>query len=227
MTVTDDAVTVTSGDPDDHILASLSLAGEPRWSFDITGALDEISGLTVDDGVIHLGTTSRSDRAELIALSGQTARTPECSDFSGYDEVQAYYAEHPEAQPVLDTNMNGLACEVYFAEEPVAEAPPAPGVEEPAVVEPPVAEPPPGDSGTGGDAPVPPDGGGPANPGGGSAPIYTDFGGLDGVDYDCYDFASPSEALAYFESDGGSSFNNADGLDRNHNGLACEPGEFD
>ncbi len=61
MSVTDDAVTVASGDPDDHILASLSLAGEARWSFDIPGAFDEISGFTVDDGVIHVGTTSRSD----------------------------------------------------------------------------------------------------------------------------------------------------------------------
>lgn len=255
MTVTDDAVTVASGDPNGHTLTSLSLAGEPLWSYDIDGAFDEISGLAVDDGVIHVGTTSRSDRAELIALSGEppddaptdrvgeTARTPECSEFASYDEVQAYYAEHPEAQPVLDTNMNGLACEVYFAEEPVAQEPVAPSVEEPAVADPAAS-----DSGTGGDAPVAPDGGGgsggqgagdapvapdgggaggPANPGEGSAPVYTDFGGLDGVDYDCYDFATQEEAWASFEAEGGSVFNNADGLDRNHNGLACEPGEFD
>lgn len=245
MTVTDDAVTVASGDSDDHILISLSLAGEPRWSYDIDGAFDEISGLAVDDGVIHVGTTSRSDRAELIALSGEppddaptdrvgeTARTPECSEFASYDEVQAYYAEHPEAQPVLDTNMNGLACEVYFAEEPIADAPSAPGAPDPPLAEPPVAAPPSGASGTdeasdAGGAPVAPDGGGAANPEAGAPPVYTDFGGLDGVDYDCnYDFASQEEAQAYFEADGGSVYNNADGLDRNHNGLACEPGEFD
>lgn len=57
--------------------------------------------------------------------------------------------------------------------------------------------------------------------------VYTDFGGLDGIDYDCWDFATQAEAQAYFELDGGSVYNNADGLDRNHNGLACEPGEFD
>ena len=62
---------------------------------------------------------------------------------------------------------------------------------------------------------------------GGGGIIYTEFGGLDGVDYDCYDFATPSDAQAYFEADGGSVYNNSDGLDRNHNGLACEPGEFD
>jgi len=104
---------------------------------------------------------------------------------------------------------------------------PEPPVVEPPEAEPPVAESPPDDSDTGGDAPGAADGGGPANPGGGSAPIYTDFGGLDGVDYDCYDFATQEEAQAYFEADGGSVFNNSDGLDRNHNGLACEPGEFD
>ena len=253
ITVTDNAVNVTFDGANGQGISSLSLAGEPRWSFDIDGAFDEISGHAVNDETIYVGTTSRNDQAELIALSGapaneastdqtgETVQILECSDFSGYDEVQAYYAEHPEAQPVLDTNMNGLACEVYFAEDPAAPEPVAPSAPEPPVVElpgadpavpePPVAESPPDDSdtgsGTGGDAPAPPDGGGAGNPGGGGAPIYTDFGGLDGVDYDCYDFASPDEAQAYFESDGGSSFNNADGLDRNHNGLACEPGEFD
>ncbi|MCC7024979.1 MAG: hypothetical protein IT338_19265 [Thermomicrobiales bacterium] len=57
--------------------------------------------------------------------------------------------------------------------------------------------------------------------------VRTDFGGLDGIDYDCWDFATQGDAQAYFERDGGSVYNNADGLDRNHNGLACEPGEFD
>jgi micrococcal nuclease len=72
-------------------------------------------------------------------------------------------------------------------------------------------------------APPPSTGGGGSN-----APVYTDFGGLDGVDFDCYDFGdNQAAAQAYFESDGGSIYNNADGLDRNHNGLACEPGEFD
>jgi hypothetical protein len=66
----------------------------------------------------------------------------------------------------------------------------------------------------------------PPSTGGGGAPIYTDFGGLDGVDYDCYDFATQGAAQAYFEADGGSISNNANGLDQNHNGLACEPGEF-
>ena len=248
ITVTDNAVNVTFDGPDGHILASLSLAGEPRWSLEIDGAFDETSGHAIDNEIMYVGTTSRSDRAELIALSGEpsgdastdpageTARTPECSEFGSYDEVQAYYAEHPEAQPVLDTNMNGLACEVYFAEDPAAPEPVAPSAPAP-VADPPVAEPPPDDSGTGGEAPAEDttSGGGnsgqetgeaPVAPDGG-APVYTDFGGLDGVDYDCYDFATPGEAQAYFESDGGSSFNNADGLDRNHNGLACEPGEFD
>lgn len=50
--------------------------------------------------------------------------------------------------------------------------------------------------------------------------------GLDGVDYDCYNFATQGVAQAYFEADGGSISNNADGLDRNQNGFACEPGKF-
>jgi LPXTG-motif cell wall-anchored protein len=41
-------------------------------------------------------------------------------------------------------------------------------------------------------------------------------------DKDCRDFTSQSEAQAFFESIGGSASNNADNLDANHNGVACE-----
>lgn len=257
LTVTDEAVNFASGGQDGHAITSLSLDGTPRWSIDIAGNFDEVFGHTVRDQVIYAGTYSQDYQAELIALSGgppeaapampsnsssaeipvdqveDTALAPECSDFGGYNEVQSYYAEHPEAQPVLDQDMDGLACEVFFAEESVA-----------GISEPPMAAPPSSDGGTGEagndsgpvytedpvapSAPEPPSNDGNAgDAGSGSGPVYTEFGGLDGVDYDCYDFASPGEAQAYFESDGGSSYNNADGLDRNHNGLACEVGEFD
>jgi len=42
------------------------------------------------------------------------------------------------------------------------------------------------------------------------------------VDKDCSDFATQQEAQAYFESLGGSSTNNVDGLDSDHDGIACE-----
>lgn len=41
-------------------------------------------------------------------------------------------------------------------------------------------------------------------------------------DKDCRDFSSWREAQTYFESIGGSPTNNANDLDRNHNGMACE-----
>ena len=41
-------------------------------------------------------------------------------------------------------------------------------------------------------------------------------------DKDCKDFASQAEAQAWFEAHGGSATNNVGGLDRNHNGIACE-----
>ncbi|WP_285588086.1 excalibur calcium-binding domain-containing protein [Actinomycetospora sp. NBRC 106378] len=41
-------------------------------------------------------------------------------------------------------------------------------------------------------------------------------------DRDCADFATQQQAQQYFESIGGSSTNNADRLDENHNGVACE-----
>ncbi|WP_433782924.1 excalibur calcium-binding domain-containing protein [Actinomycetospora sp. CA-101289] len=41
-------------------------------------------------------------------------------------------------------------------------------------------------------------------------------------DLDCPDFGSQAEAQAYFTSIGGSAARNADRLDRNRNGVACE-----
>ncbi|MDL5160173.1 excalibur calcium-binding domain-containing protein [Actinomycetospora termitidis] len=41
-------------------------------------------------------------------------------------------------------------------------------------------------------------------------------------DQNCPDFANQREAQQYFESIGGSATNNADRLDANHNGIACE-----
>ena len=124
----------------------------------------------------------------------------DCAVFVSFEEANAYYVANPAAQPFLDPNFDGRACEVFFGVDVVAAPPPQEA--------PPPAAP-------------------PTTGGGSSTPIYTDFGGLDGIDYDCYDFGSQGAAQAYFVSDGGSVYNNADGLDRNHNGLACEPGEFD
>ena len=41
-------------------------------------------------------------------------------------------------------------------------------------------------------------------------------------DKNCSDFASQSQAQAFFESIGGSPSNNADNLDADHDGKACE-----
>ncbi len=43
-----------------------------------------------------------------------------------------------------------------------------------------------------------------------------------GADKDCKDFATHTEAQAYFNGKGGSPSNNADGLDADHDGVACE-----
>lgn len=64
---------------------------------------------------------------------------------------------------------------------------------------------------------------------GGSVPaqVITGYGGLDGVDYDCWDFATQYDAQHYFELDGGSVYNNADNLDPNRDGYACASGDFE
>ncbi len=43
-----------------------------------------------------------------------TGPVADCSPFASYQEAQTYYADHPEAQPIIDPNNDGRACEVYF-----------------------------------------------------------------------------------------------------------------
>lgn len=121
----------------------------------------------------------------------------DCSPFASYDEAQTYYAQHPDAQAIIDPNADGYACEVYFGIDPTGGAV--------------------GDAGgaTGGD-------GGAVGVGAPAAPADTNGGGYTGGDYDCADFGSQAEAQGAWESAGGNAGNNVWGLDRDHNGVACE-----
>jgi hypothetical protein len=47
-------------------------------------------------------------------------------------------------------------------------------------------------------------------------------GGGSGADKDCSDFATQAQAQAWFNSHGGSASNDVDGLDADHDGVACE-----
>lgn len=59
----------------------------------------------------------------------EPALVSDCSAFGSFQEASAYYASHPAAQPDLDPNGDGRACEVYFGvdQQPVAPAGPAGG----------------------------------------------------------------------------------------------------
>jgi hypothetical protein len=65
-------------------------------------------------------------------------------------------------------------------------------------------------------------GGGPVVPGASQSPASGSSGPKPAGDKDCPDFATPQQAQQYFESIGGSATNDADRLDANHNGIACE-----
>lgn len=54
--------------------------------------------------------------AEPAAVVAATIEGPvkNCMPFATYEEAQAYYADHPEAQPNIDPDVDGLACEVRF-----------------------------------------------------------------------------------------------------------------
>lgn len=55
-----------------------------------------------------------------------------------------------------------------------------------------------------------------------SAPVQQSTPLSSGGDKNCPDFATHADAQAYFNSKGGSPSNNVDGLDRDHDGIACE-----
>ncbi len=184
-----------------------------------TESIDAGTGTIANEPQVPSQADQGSGSTDASGSSGIVGPVADCTPFADYDQAQTYYAENPEEQPTIDPDFDGLACEVYFGVEP---------------------------GGTSGTGSTPSNGGGsgdngvvtvPEAPVAGpppaqepavvDSPVYTGYGGLDGVDYDCYDFASPGEAQAYFEADGGSVYNNVDALDRNNNGLACEPGEFD
>jgi hypothetical protein len=48
----------------------------------------------------------------------------DCSPFQSFDEAQLYYAQNPGAQPFIDEDNDGTACEAWFGvEEPGADGP--------------------------------------------------------------------------------------------------------
>ncbi len=53
-------------------------------------------------------------RRPLTNPTRATGPVADCSPVVSYAEAQAYYADHPDAQPVIDSNEDGRACEVYF-----------------------------------------------------------------------------------------------------------------
>ena len=120
--------------------------------------------------------------------------TRQCSAFQTYDQAQAYYYARPDAQPFLDPNYDGRACEDWFR----VDIPPTP-------IPYPTAPPPSG-----------------GNSGGGGYTSGNRYGGNDGIDYDCRDFSTQAAAQAYFNGDGGSAYDNVDALDHNNNGIACD-----
>ncbi len=121
-----------------------------------------------------------------------------CADFATWWDAQAYYdASGGNYVDNLDADYDGTACEDLYWRD-VGSSSSDSGSSD-------------GDS----SADDPTGGGGQAG-----------FGGFDGVDYDCSSFGwDQAAATAYFLGDGGSAGNNVDGLDDNHNGVACEPGE--
>ncbi len=59
-----------------------------------------------------------------VAADPDEPLVADCSPFASYEEAQTYYAEHPEAQPVIDPNADGRACEVWFEVDQAPAAPP-------------------------------------------------------------------------------------------------------
>lgn len=217
---------------EEYLLNPIPVAGVVHYDFELTGddiecgyflasaagidtteARNDAGSAPIDNDPQVPSQVTRSTVAD--PSSGIAAPVADCTPFADYEEAQRYYADHPDEQSVIDPDLDGYACEVFFGIDP--------GTDAPAVIVPPVDVPTAPSLPGAGPVDSPPN----TNPPTDTGPVYTGFGGLDGIDYDCYDFSTSADAQAYFEADGGSVYNNADALDRNNNGLACEPGEFD
>ena len=90
---------------DGNAVFDVSLEGADFW-LTVGGDTDDpLSAIHLDSAA----TTGRSDGAS----AGEQPVT-DCSAFADYDEAQAYYADTPEAQPYIDPDFDGQACEVFF-----------------------------------------------------------------------------------------------------------------
>ncbi len=78
-----------------------------------TDLIPELQGLIEDFEDDPAGFSGSSSGSSGGASSGDQLIT-ECSLFADYDEAQAYYADTPEAQPYIDPDFDGQACEVFF-----------------------------------------------------------------------------------------------------------------
>ncbi len=72
----------------------------------------------------------RWPRSEISVGTRPTAAlTTDCAAFASFEEAQAYYAANPGAQPNLDPNGDGRACEIFFGvDAPAAPVPAGVGV---------------------------------------------------------------------------------------------------
>lgn len=146
----------------------------------------------------------------------QTAKppvdTPECATAVNADPAVKAAATAPAAdlaaaKKKAEAELCTSAAATTTTRTTVSKSPPS---------KPSLAPPPPGKPGQGDQSSA----GRPASSGPGGKPPNRP--GRPAGDRDCPDFATHDQAQEYFESIGGSSTNNADRLDANHNGIACE-----
>ena len=50
-------------------------------------------------------------------MNGPFRQVADCSTFATYEAAHIYYALSPAAQPLLDPDEDGLACEIWFGVE--------------------------------------------------------------------------------------------------------------
>ena len=109
------AYTASAADNYDLGLVNLDLSYLELANTDLQNATDLTDDLIAEVEEFTDDPASYGDAGSTTSGNGTTTGSvTDCTPFANYDEAQEYYADNPDAQPIIDPDFDGQACEVYF-----------------------------------------------------------------------------------------------------------------
>lgn len=125
---------VVSTFPPDVAHVQVFIHAQDVATFREAGLWEECGG--ADTPLSEVETAETRSSQPVVTQAAAPTQAPlitDCATFATFEEANAYYAANPAAQPFLDPNVDGRACEIFFgvdesaAPVPPQEAPPSAG----------------------------------------------------------------------------------------------------